>query len=99
VPIFRVLYHVPGCDGFHLFDDQLDGFGLLFRWVLVLHKQPFDGRPQVGAYVVAHGPVGLDIAPHDGNQLTCDLRQHVVALEFNGGVVRADRVVERQLVM
>src|SRR4051794_33196894 len=53
---------VPRCHRLHLLDDEADGGGLLVGRVLVLHQESLDRRPKLGAHVVAHGPVRLDIS-------------------------------------
>ena len=58
-----------------------------------------DQHAELGAHVLAEGPVDGDVAPHGLHQLAGDAAQRVVAEDLNGAVVGLQRVVEGQLVL
>jgi hypothetical protein len=88
-----------GSELLHLLDDEFDRGGLLVGRVAVADQQPLDRRTELGADVVADGPVRADVATHDGDEVAGDLSEHVLALEEHGGVVLRDGVVEGELVV
>lgn len=86
-------------DEFSLLEGQCGGCASLVGWITISQEQPSNGGAQFRADLFLDGPVGCGIPAHNLNKVVSDLFESVAA-EFNDGrVVRADRVVEGQLVI
>ena len=98
-PATSVSGRVARCHGLHLLDDELDCLGLLVRRILVLHQEALDRRPQLRTHVIPDEPVGLGVALQHLDEFASDLRQDILALQFDGRLVGADGVVEGEFVL
>jgi hypothetical protein len=56
----------------------------VFGAVFVFDEEVFDGGAKFGADVVADGPVGADVAAHDGDQFASDVGEDSLALDLDG---------------
>lgn len=79
--------------------DQVDRGRLLVGCVAVPDQQPADGRPHPGTYLLLLASVDGDVLAYGLDELARDRLEGLVAHLEHRGVVLADRVVERHLVV